>query len=197
MARSAVNRYVRIIVRAFRWAVANERAPRDISEGLPCVEPLRISEFGVPEGRIVKPAPEAHVDTIREYVSPVVWAMVTVQRYSAARASEVVVMPPKDLNVSGKVWLHRPPEHKNRHRGRDAGAASVGPCSGRTQPDTGRKAVAGSNRGHQAECSAGRHEHGAGRPARQTGAGDSATELSNEEPPTWPKTCRASLDDCD
>ena len=45
--------------------------------------------------------------------------MITVQRYSAARAGEVVTMRPKDLDVTGKVWLYRPPQHKNRHRGHD------------------------------------------------------------------------------
>lgn len=119
LTRSTVNRYVRIIIRAFRWAVANERAPRDIPEALSCVEPLRVGEFGVPEGRTVKPVPEAHVDDIREHVSSIVWAMITVQRYSAARAGEVCVMRPKDLDVSGNVWLYRPPQHKNRHRGHE------------------------------------------------------------------------------
>ena len=58
LARSTVNRYVRIVVRAFRWAVANERAPRDIPEALSCVEPLRVGEFGVPRAGPSSPPPK-------------------------------------------------------------------------------------------------------------------------------------------
>ena len=53
LTRSTVNRYIRIVVRMFRWAVANERVPRDIPEALSCVEPLRVGEFGVPEGKTI------------------------------------------------------------------------------------------------------------------------------------------------
>ncbi|MBX2851634.1 MAG: site-specific integrase [Phycisphaeraceae bacterium] len=117
--RSTVNRRVRHVVRMFRWAVAHERAPIALPTALACVEPLKVGEFDAPEGQTVKPVPPAHVDDIREYVSSVVWAMVQVQRYSAARAGEVCAMRPMDLDVSGKVWLYRPATHKNAKRGHD------------------------------------------------------------------------------
>jgi len=115
--RSLVNRRVRHVVRMFKWAVAHERAPIALPAALACVEPLRPGEFDTPEGRTVKPVPAAHVDSIREHVSSVVWAMIQVQRYSAARAGEVCAMRPADLDVTGKVWLYRPRSHKNAKRG--------------------------------------------------------------------------------
>lgn len=117
--RSLVNRRVRYIVRMFRWAVAHERAPIALPEALACVEPLKPGEYGVPEGRKVKPVPEAHIDAIKPFVSNVVWAMIQTQRYTAARAGEVCIMRPIDLDMTGKVWLYRPTHHKNTKRGHD------------------------------------------------------------------------------
>lgn len=117
--RSLVNRRIRHVVRMFKWAVADERAPIGLPAALACVEPLKPGEFGAPEGRTVKPVPVAHVDAIREHVSSVVWAMIQVQRYSAARAGEVCTMRLSDMDVSGNVWLYRPRSHKNAKRGHD------------------------------------------------------------------------------
>ena len=117
--RSVVNRRIRHLIRMFKWAVAHERAPIALPAALACVEPLKPGEFGVPEGRVVKPVPPAHVDNIRAHVSSVVWAMIQVQRFSAARAGEVCMMRPKDIDVTGKVWLYRPCSHKNAKRGHD------------------------------------------------------------------------------
>jgi integrase len=103
----------------FAWAVSEERAPVHLPAALQCVKPLKAGEFGVEDGAKVKPPPAAHVDDIKEHVSSVVWAMVTMQRYSAARAGEVCAMRPMDLDVTGKVWLYQPPHHKNAHRGHD------------------------------------------------------------------------------
>lgn len=117
--RSTVNRRVRHLIRMFRWAVAEERAPIALPEALACVAPLKAGEFGVPEGKKVKPVPENHVDDIRDHVSGVVWAMIQVQRYTAARAGEVCAMRPIDLDTNGKVWIYRVPQHKNSHRGHE------------------------------------------------------------------------------
>lgn len=117
--RSVINRRIRHVVRMFKWAVAHERAPIALPAALACVEPLKPGEFGVSEGRTVRPVPPSHVDDIREHVSSVVWAMIQVQRYSAARAGEVCAMRPMDLDVTGKVWLYRPESHKNAKRGHD------------------------------------------------------------------------------
>jgi integrase len=114
--RSVINRRVRHVVRMFRWGVSKELVPLHLPAALACVEPLRMGEFGVPEGRVVKPVPEAHIDAIREHVSPVVWGMIQVQRYTAARAGEVCRMCPVDIDMTGEVWIYRPVQHKNAHR---------------------------------------------------------------------------------
>lgn len=117
--RSVVNRRVRHLIRMFKWAVAHERAPITLPAALACVEPLKPGDFDVPEGRTVKPVPAAHVDDIKDHVSSIVWAMIQVQRYSAARAGEVCMMRSVELDVTGKVWLYRPASHKNAKRGHD------------------------------------------------------------------------------
>ncbi|MEM1356346.1 MAG: site-specific integrase [Planctomycetota bacterium] len=117
--RSTINRRVRHLIRMFRWAVANEKAPTALPEALACVEPLKAGEFGVPEGRTVKPVPVAHIEGIKAHVAPQVWAMIQAQRYTAARAGEVCAMRAIDIDMTGEVWLYRPQQHKNSHRGHD------------------------------------------------------------------------------
>jgi integrase len=45
--------------------------------------------------------------------------MVELQRLTACRAGEVMVMRAIDLTMSGPVWTFRPAGHKNKHRGLD------------------------------------------------------------------------------
>ena len=117
--RTTVNRRVRYVVDMVRWAVSEELAPVHLPAALDCVKPLRQGEYGVEDGNPVKAVPEAHVDDIRDHVSSIVWAMIVVQRYSAARAGEVCDMRAVDIDTSGKVWLYRPVSHKNAKRGHD------------------------------------------------------------------------------
>lgn len=117
--RTTVNRRVGYVVGMIEWAVSEERAPVHLPAALKCVKALKAGDYGVEDGDRVKPAPSDHVDAIREHVSSVVWAMIQVQRYSAARAGEVCIMRPIDIDTTGKVWLYRPSAHKNAHRGHD------------------------------------------------------------------------------
>lgn len=117
--RKTINERVRHLVNMAEWAVSEERAPAHWAHALQSVKPLKQGEFGVPDGKPVRPAVVDHVQAIREHVSSVVWAMVQVQRHTGMRAGEVCIMRPIDLNTSADIWLYSPTAHKNQHRGHD------------------------------------------------------------------------------
>jgi hypothetical protein len=76
LCRNEVNRRVRIIVRAFKWAVGEGMVPPSVHQGLQAVSGLRRGRADVRESEPVGPVPEAFVAAIRPYVSRQVWAMV-------------------------------------------------------------------------------------------------------------------------
>jgi len=118
-ARKTINERVRHITNMAEWAVSQEKAPASWAHALQSVKPLKPAEFGIPEGRTVKPVNPDHVEAIREHVSSVVWAMIQVQRFTGMRAGEVCAMRAIDIDTAGDTWIYRPAQHKNQHRGHD------------------------------------------------------------------------------
>jgi hypothetical protein len=57
--RSEINKRVRHILRAFKWAVADEMVPASVHHGLQAVSGLRVRE-----NEPVRPVPDAFVDAI-------------------------------------------------------------------------------------------------------------------------------------
>jgi integrase len=66
----------------------------------------------------IQPVPDEHVDAVLSAVSPQVAAMIELQRKTGARAGEVVLIRPCDVDVSGRIWIYRPPSHKTQYLGR-------------------------------------------------------------------------------
>jgi len=119
LCRSEVNKRVRHILRAFKWAVGEEMVPPSLHHGLKAVPGLRRGRADVRESEPVKPVLDAFVDAIKPYVSRQVWAMVELQRLSGMRPGEVCMMRSCDLETSGRVWVYTPESHKTEHHGRE------------------------------------------------------------------------------
>jgi integrase len=119
LCRNEVNKRVRHILRAFKWAVEEELVSATVHHGLRAVKGLRRGRCGVRESEPVKPVPDAFVDAIKPYVSRQVWAMVQLQRLAGMRPGEVVVLRTIDVDTSGRVWVYTPESHKTEHHGRD------------------------------------------------------------------------------
>ena len=90
LCRNEVNKRVRRIVRAFKWAVAEEMVPPSVHHGLKAVAGLRRGRTEARESEPVKPVPDAHVDAVRPHVARQVWAMIELQRLTGMRPGEVV-----------------------------------------------------------------------------------------------------------
>ncbi len=119
LCRNEINRRVRLIVRAFRWAVAEGIVPPHVHHGLKAVEGLKKGRCGVRESAPVKAVPDAYVDAILPQVSRQVAAMIQLQRLTGMRPGEVVIMRTMEINTSGSIWESRPESHKTEHYDKD------------------------------------------------------------------------------
>ncbi|MEO0965828.1 MAG: tyrosine-type recombinase/integrase [Planctomycetota bacterium] len=117
--RSSINAAVRIVVRAFRWGVKQERVEPTVITALACVGGLRRGEQGVEDGQRVTPIADSEVEKIKPHVAPQIWALVQLARFTGARMGELVQMRAIDIEAGGDVWLYRPPTHKTKHRDKD------------------------------------------------------------------------------
>ena len=119
LARKTVNNLTSQLKLIFKWGVAQELVPASVYEGLRAVAELSAGRSGARETEPVKPVPEAHVNTVKPYVSLPVWAVIQLQLLTAARGGELLIMRAVDLDTSGKIWLYNPPLHKTLHHGKE------------------------------------------------------------------------------
>lgn len=115
--RGLINSRVNRIKRCFKWAVAEELVAPSVLHGLQAVPGLRYGRSEARETEPVKPVDDAHIDAVLPFLTPVVAAMVQVQRLTGMRPCEVVLMRPADIDRSGDVWVYELSSHKNQWRG--------------------------------------------------------------------------------
>jgi integrase len=119
LCRNEINRRVRLIVRAFKWAVSEGLVPPSVHHGLKAVDGLKKGRCGVRESAPVKPVSDAFVDAVLPRVSRQVAAMIQLQRLTGMRPGEVVTMRTMDINTTGAIWEYRPESHKSEHHEKD------------------------------------------------------------------------------
>jgi len=117
LSRTYTNSQIGRIKRIFKWAVSEELVHPSIYQGLQTVVGLKFGRTDAKETDPVKPVSDEQVQKTLPYLSPQVAAMVNVQRLTAMRPGEVVIMRIKDIDMSKEVWLYEPHDHKNRWRG--------------------------------------------------------------------------------
>jgi integrase len=119
LCRNVINQRVGRIVHLFKWAVSEELVPVNVHLGLKTVSGLQKGRTDARESEPIRPVPDAFVDAIQPFVSRQIWAMVETQRLTGMRPGEVCLMRTCDLDMSGKVWVYAPSDHKMLYRGRD------------------------------------------------------------------------------
>ncbi len=115
--RSYINDQVRRLRSIVRWGVERDLVPAEVLARLAVVRGLRRGESEARETEPVRPAPPAHVRAVRRFVARQVWAMVQLQRLTAMRPGEVVIMRGCDVDTAGLVWAYSPAHHKTEHHG--------------------------------------------------------------------------------
>jgi integrase len=126
LCRGVTNQRCQRIVRAFKWAVSEELIPESVWRALTTVRGLERGRTQAREPEPVGPVSEAAVEAVLPHLSPTVTAMVQLQRLTGMRPGEVCRVKASDIDMSGSVWLFRPPAHKTAHRGR-ARVVALGP----------------------------------------------------------------------
>lgn len=119
LCRKSINRHIGRIRRAFKWAASEELIPGSIFHALLSLEGLRRGRCAAAEGQPVRPVPDQHIQAARPLVSRQVWAMVQLQMLTAARPGETLAMRPVDIDMSGRIWVYTPAQHKTAHHGHE------------------------------------------------------------------------------
>ena len=115
--RPMVNKNVRHIVNAFKWAVSEELVPVRVYEALRTLEPIKAGE--VPELReykVVQAVPDATVDATLPHLSTPLRGLVELMRLTGARCGELCALRPLDIDTTGGVWRAELKHHKTAHR---------------------------------------------------------------------------------
>jgi len=117
LARRTINQRINRIRRIFKWGVENALVPPTVLQGLQAVSPLKRGRSAAVETGPILAVPDAHVAAVVAVLPPTLSAMVRLQRLTAMRPGELVIMRGCDIDVSGEVWMYRPFRHKTEHHG--------------------------------------------------------------------------------
>ena len=115
LCRNEVNRRVRIIRRAFKWAASEEMISVSIYQALATVEGLRKGRTEAPDHPPVAAVADEVVNATLPHLPQVVADMVSFQRATGARPGEACSIRPGDVDRSDDVWVYRPASHKTEH----------------------------------------------------------------------------------
>lgn len=116
-ARQYCNRQVAKIIRAMKWAVAEELVPAAIYQALKALAPLRRGHTPATETQPRLPANPEHVATTLPFLPPHVRAIVELLRATGMRPAEACRMSLEQIDRMGTLWIYRLKSHKNAHRG--------------------------------------------------------------------------------
>lgn len=112
--RSHVLRLVSRVRTMFNWGIAQEMVPVAIADALKYVLPLKKGRTAAHETKPREDVPDEVVEATLPYLSPVVSAMVQVQRWAIMRPNEICRMCVGDIDKSRKdgIWIYCPLKHK-------------------------------------------------------------------------------------
>jgi integrase len=119
LARRTINQRVGRVKRLFQWAVSNALIPANVYHGLQAVDGLKMGRSAARETEPVRPVPDNHVNAVVDHLPPQLAACVELQRITGMRSTEVLSLRGCDLDVTGELWVYRPPLHKTAFRGHD------------------------------------------------------------------------------
>jgi integrase len=117
--RGYVNSQAAVLVRMFKWAVADGLIPASVHAALALVGGLRRGESAARETPRVRGVDDATIEATLPCLSPIVRAMIELQLATGCRPGELCIMRPCDIDRSGDVWEYRPTDHKTQHLDHD------------------------------------------------------------------------------
>jgi integrase len=138
--RGVINQRVGRIKRMFKWAVSEKLIVGTVMYELQSVRGLKAGRTEARETEPVVAVPESVVDATIPHLAPTVRAMVELQRLTGMRPAEVCMIRAVDMDMTGAVWIYKPPRHKTAWQGKKR-AICMGPKAqsiirGLLKPDT-------------------------------------------------------------
>jgi integrase len=117
--RNLINKDVNRVRGMFRWAVEHEFVPVEVYQALLAVAGLRKHRSEARERPPVGPVTDELVEAVLPHVTPAVATMIRVQRLTAMRPQEVILMRAADIDRTDPGgWVYTPERHKSEHHGR-------------------------------------------------------------------------------
>lgn len=116
--RTQVNRRVGRVKRAFKWAASEQLIPASVYHGLQTVAGLQPGRTAAKESAPVLPVDPDTVTATIPHLTRHVAGLVRFQMLTGCRPGEACVLRREDIDMSGPIWLFRPPHHKNSWRGK-------------------------------------------------------------------------------
>lgn len=117
--RTHLNQQLGRLKRMFKWGASRELFDPSVYHGLTTVDNVRKGTAGVIEGKKVSPIDLDIVEKTKPFLSKQIQALIDLQIYTGARAGELLIMRPMDLDRSNDIWLYTPEKHKRAHTGQD------------------------------------------------------------------------------
>jgi integrase len=117
LARTEINHRMKRIRRLFKWAIERELVPATVLHGLQTVPPLKCGRTEARESKPVLAVSRAVVEDTLPLLRPMQADMVSLQLETGMRPGELVTIKAIDIDMTGKVWLYRPGQHKTLHHG--------------------------------------------------------------------------------
>ncbi len=118
LSRSYINATVRRVKQLFKWAESRELVPAATWHRLATVENLKAGRSGARESKglaaVALPDVQATCTHLNRQVADLVWFC----WHTGARMGEAVQLASRHVDMSQEIWLFRPPQHKNAHRGK-------------------------------------------------------------------------------
>jgi integrase len=125
--RRYANDHIGRIKRIFKWAASQELVDHSVYQRLLTVAGIRFGEFdAMEEPAEVEPVADSVVAATIPFLSPMLVDMVHIQRLTACRPGELLIMRPSDIDRTSDIWLFVPERHKSQHRGKKRSIA-IGP----------------------------------------------------------------------
>ncbi|MFO0857078.1 MAG: site-specific integrase [Phycisphaerales bacterium] len=126
--RKTVNDYVAVVKRIVKWGVGEELVPARIMEALRAVDGLKRGRSSAKETAPVRAVPDAIVNQTLKHCSPVLAAMIKLQRLTGMRPAEVCGITAAQIDMTGELWHYEPTHHKLAHLGPNhSRVVSLGP----------------------------------------------------------------------
>jgi integrase len=125
-ARPLINKRIGRIRRIWKWGASEQLVPAAVHAALGTVEGLRAGRSIARETEPVRAVSVALVRDTLPHLLPAVRAMVELQLATGMRPGEVCGIRGADLEMVGKIWKYKPPQHKTAHHGHQR-AIAIGP----------------------------------------------------------------------